>query len=83
MDRETIDSGFAIISICLGLLVAIFHRFVAMKAIYYRRALRTLLLGEKKVGPTEIKVTTFVFLITSLLFFLLGVLTLFKVIRFK
>ena len=83
MDKETMDTGIAVIFICLGLLFAIFHRFMATKAIYYQRPFRSLLPGKKEADPTEIKVTTFVFLIAGLLFVLFGVLTLFKVIRFK
>ncbi len=68
MDKETMDTGMAVIFIYLGLLFAIFHRFMAMKAIYYRRPFRSLLPGKKEAGPTEIKVTTFMFLIGGLLF---------------
>ena len=83
MDEETMDMVMGIVFICMGLLVAVFHRFVAMKAIYYRRQLRSLLPGKKEAGPTEVKVTTFMFLIAGLLFALFGALTLLKVIKFK
>jgi uncharacterized membrane protein len=83
MDKETMDMVMGIVFICVGLLVAMFHRFVAMKAIYYQGELRSLSLGKKEADPTEIKVTTFAFLIAGLLFASVGALTLFKVIRFK
>jgi len=83
VDKETWDVVAGIVSICMGLLFAIFHRFMAMKAIYYQRPFRSLLPGKKEAGPTEIKITIFTFLIAGLLFALFGVLTLFKVIRFR
>ncbi len=83
MDKETINMVMGIFFICMGLLAAIFHRFMATKAIQSQRPLRSLLPGRKEAGPTEIRVTNVAFLIVGLLFVLIGVLTLFMVISFK
>ncbi len=83
MDRVIVDVLGNIISIVIGVILAIYHKSLGIKAAYYNQRFLKLFHIQIEFSEETIKGIQIMFLIIGISFIIFGILAIFQIIKLK